>query len=464
MTSASPHDIHLPHAFTARGYQTGVMRFFDNGGKRYSGVWHRRAGKDRVMLAQKSKMAHERIGLYWHCLPTLKQARKAVWDNITQDGLRLIDTTFPPRLVKRKVEDEMKIELRCGSIVQLVGSDNHDSLLGANPVHVTFSEWATTDPQAWQFIRPILLANQGTAAFITTPRGYNHAYETHEIAKKGEGWLAETFTIDDTDIITRAQYETEIAEGMPEELARQEYLVDFSAANVGSVLGRWVEAAEHDGRIAEDVAYDPEGLPLIAVSDIGFRDATAWWIVQPQLGGFNVLAYDEARGLDAADWIERLKSMFSFNAWTLGKIWLPHDARVKTFQSKRSSVEQFLEAFGVDVVRITPRSSVQDRISAARAVIKVCRFAKGACSKGLQMLRDWHFEWDEEAKVFSYEPEHDYASHGGDAFSYFGQIASEDTPKAKAPLKLVYSQPAHYAFHLEDLYALKGEGRGLRHF
>lgn len=457
-------DIRLPHGFTAREYQLGAMRFFDNGGLRYSGVWHRRAGKDRVMLAQTSKMAHRKIGLYWHCLPTLKQARKACWDNLTMDGRRLIDTTFPAPLVKRRHEDEMKIELHCGSIVQFVGSDNHDSLLGANPVHVTFSEWATTDPQAWQFIRPILLANGGTAAFISTPRGYNHCFDTHEIAKKGEGWLAETFSIDDTSIITRGQYETEIAEGMPEELARQEYLCDFSAANVGSVLGRWLEAAEADKRIGDELAYDPDGLPVVIASDIGYRDASAWWIVQPVLGGFNVLAYDEARGLDAADWIARLQDTITNAGWSLGKIYLPHDARVKTFQSKRSSVEQFIEAFGADMIRITPRSSVADRISAARKILKHCAFNRSACKRGLQMLRDWHFAWDEETKVFSTEPEHDYASHGGDAFSYLAQVVSEDVPKDKPVLKLVYARPLTHTFTLEDLHKMRGEAHGKRHF
>jgi len=76
----SDADITLPHHFTPREYQLGMLAHFDAGGLRYSGVWHRRAGKDRTSLAVLSKMAFTpgRVGTYWHCLPTLRQARKVV--------------------------------------------------------------------------------------------------------------------------------------------------------------------------------------------------------------------------------------------------------------------------------------------------------------------------------------------------------------------------------------------------
>ena len=59
--------------------------------------------------------------------------------------------------------------------MQIVGADNFNALVGASPVHVTFSEWSLTDPRAYDFVRPILRENNGSAAFIYTPRGYNHA-------------------------------------------------------------------------------------------------------------------------------------------------------------------------------------------------------------------------------------------------------------------------------------------------
>jgi hypothetical protein len=412
------------------------------------------------MFVLLSLLAHLRIGTYWHCLPTLKQARKVIWDNITKDGQRLVEATFPREIVSRVREDDMRIELRCGSIVQLMGADNIESNLGANPLHITFSEFALTDPNAWTFTRPILLENGGTAAFITTPRGYNHAYETHEIAKRSKGWLAETFGIHDTGLITLEQYRQEIDQGMPEELARQEYLCDFSAANVGSVLGRYVELAERERRIDEAIAYDPAA-ELHVVSDIGFRDASAWWFVQPLPGGFHVVRYEEDRGMDADDWIGRLKEIALVEGYTYTRIWLPHDARVKTFQSRRSALEAFLAAFGAEVMRITPKTSVADYINAGRALLKRAAFSRSACERGLRMLRDWHFAWDDEAKVFSREPEHDYASHGGEAWCYCGVNLAEARVAVVPPVPPL-AVPVHNAFHLEQLYEAREQANRRR--
>src|SRR5215475_7297972 len=149
-----------------RHYQRHYMAAMDDGCKFAVWVMHRRGGKDRTALAQACKQAFVRTGLYWHCLPTLKQARKVVWDNITAEGTNLIHQTFPRELVRKRIEDEMKLELVNGSIVQLIGADNFDAVLGANPVHVTFSEWALTDPRAYDFVRPILRENNGSVAFI----------------------------------------------------------------------------------------------------------------------------------------------------------------------------------------------------------------------------------------------------------------------------------------------------------
>jgi phage terminase large subunit len=75
----------------------------------------------------------------------------------------------------------------------------------------------------------MLLENGGWALFITTPRGRNHAYETHMMAQTNDEWLAQILTIDDTGRITPEQIEKERAEGMPEAKIQQEYYCSFEA-------------------------------------------------------------------------------------------------------------------------------------------------------------------------------------------------------------------------------------------
>ena len=121
----------------------------------------------------------------------------------------------------------MMIEFINGSTWQLIGSDRYDSLVGTNPVGVLFSEYALSDPQAWDYIRPILTENGGWAWFISTPRGKNHFWQLYEMALRNEEWHCERLTVDDTDMITEADIQAERDSGMAESTIQQEYYCSF---------------------------------------------------------------------------------------------------------------------------------------------------------------------------------------------------------------------------------------------
>ena len=206
----------------------------------------------------------------------------------------------------------------------------------------------------------------------------------------------------------------------------------------GTILAKWVAKAEREGRIHNGVHYDPMGAPLEVTSDIGFRDTATWWYWQRRLGGFALVDYDQDIGLDADDWIPRIQERISLLGAQLGKIWLPQDAKAKTFQSKHSAVERFLLAFGAQKISIVPAVKVADRINAARFVMPRCEFNKTRCEEGLNGLRAWSFEYNEETQILSREPRHDWASHPGDGFSYgavvMQEIIEKEEPKPE-PLR-----------------------------
>lgn len=440
-------DLVIDGGFKPRHYQVPYMAAMDGGCKFAVWVMHRRGGKDRTALAQTAKMAFNRVGLYWHCLPSLRQGRKVIWDNITSEGKNLIRQTFPDEIVSRKLDDEMKIELVNGSIVQIVGADNFNALVGASPVHVTFSEWSLTDPRAYDFVRPILRENGGSVAFIFTPRGYNHGWKTLNVAKKIPGAFVSVMSIRDTGVLNEADILLERAMDMPEELIQQEYYCDFSVANIGAIVGRYLSAAEQQGRINEDVNREP-GTQIVLSCDLGYRDAAAfwWWQIGPE--GFDLINYDEGSGLDAPEWIARIKDA----RIPIDHVYLPHDARAKTMATRHTVVEQFAREFDCSIV---PNTRLQDRINAARLVIPKCRFNSSACHRGLEALRAWQFKYDDERKIFSAEPQHDWASHGADAFSYGAQmmrevIRSEESERASRP-KDEYGGK-FYPMSLDDLW------------
>jgi len=221
-------EVNIPHAFTPRTYQLPFLQAMDNGYKRAILIHHRRAGKDKICFNFTVKKAFERVGTYFYFLPEFSQAKKVIWDNIDNEGFRMLDH-IPKEVIKSINATELKIILVNGSIIQLMGADVFDkSGVGTNPVGVVFSEFPIQRPEIWGFIRPILLVNGGWAVFNGTPRGQNHAYNLLKMAEvRKDEWFTQILTVDDTGVLTKEQIDNERAEGMPDALVDQEYYCKF---------------------------------------------------------------------------------------------------------------------------------------------------------------------------------------------------------------------------------------------
>jgi len=137
--------------------------------------------------------------------------------------------------------------------------------------------------------------------------------------------------------------------------------------------------------------------------------------------------------LAAQEWIVRIKARLGERGFRLGKIWLPHDARTKTFQSKHSAIEQFISAFGPAKCAIVPQTSKSDGINAARTIIRRCEFHKTRTEPGVDGLRAWEYTWNPDTLSFSREPLHNWASHPSDGYSYGCQVMEGLAPAAEQP-------------------------------
>lgn len=366
-------------------------------------------------------------------LPQANQARKAIWEAINpHTGKKRIDEAFPPEIRAATLNQEMLIRFKVGGTWQVVGSDNFNSLLGSPPVGLVFSEWPLCDPAAWAYLMPILEENGGWAIFNGTPRGKNHAYRSVKGAQSDAESFGEILSAQNTQVFNEQQLkriEAQLIETYGEEYGRsvfeQEYFVSFEAANIGAILGRALVVAEREGRIGPQHDYDPRGAPIEISSDIGRRDASSWFFWQPCIGGFRIVDHDRDSGLDADEWCGRLQQRIEANGYELGKVWLPHDARAKTFAAKHSAVEIFIGKFGAGKVEIVPDANKSDRINAGRRVIRKCAFHDRKTEKGRDGLSAWSFVYDEERKEFSKEPDHNWASHDGDGFTYGAMIMEE---------------------------------------
>ena len=340
----------------------------------------------------------------------------------------MIDQVFPKEVRKSENATEMKIELISGSIWQLAGSDNFDSLVGSNPVGVVFSEWPLTNPSAWDYVRPILAENGGWALFIYTPRGRNHGYRLFQTAEKLDHWFAEKLTVDETGIIGPEAIEEDRASGMAEELIEQEYYVSFDSALVGSYFGADMKKLRKQGRVTQ-LPHEPE-LPVYTSWDIGVGDSTSiWWY---QLVGRNIhwIDYYESSGAGIDHYVRKLKEKEAERDFVYADHWAPHDIRVREWGTGRSRAEQ-AKTLGVRF-RVAPQLSFEDGINAVRAILKRSVFDAHHCERGIDALETYRKEWDQDKGMFKERPVHDWSSHPVDALRY-GAVSIKDRLVEPAP-------------------------------
>lgn len=427
-------EIEIPHNWQTREYQRPLWNALNSGVKRAVAVWHRRAGKDSLSIHWTSKAALQRVGTYWHMLPTLRQGRLVIWDGITKDGQKVLNA-WPGfdrpgekgSLVKHKRNDEMKLELVNGSVWQVVGSDNYNSLMGANPVGVVFSEYSLADPAAWDFIRPILAENGGWALFLYTPRGPNHGQTLYDAALKHEGWFAEKLDIEATGSITKQAVEDERRAGMSDEMIRQEFYCSFDAPLQGAYYGQQMSEALDDGRICS-VPHDP-AVRVETWWDLGIGDATAIWFVQRVGREIHLIDYYEESGEGLAHYAKHLEDKKKYH---YSDHYLPHDVMARELSVAVTRLET-LKNLGIkgSVVKI---HRVEDGIEGARNLLTRCWFDAEKCKRGIDALRSYRKSWNDERKTFERRPYHDWSSHGADAFR-IGAMAVPSTRSGREPIE-----------------------------
>lgn len=476
--------VSLPNNFTRRPYQAPFMRYFDDGGKRAMWVVHRRGGKDITAGHQTCKMMHREIGAYWHIYPTFAQGRRMLWEGFRKDGIRTMENIFPgflnhkrPGSIVAKVDQgEMKVELRNGSIWRLIGSDRADNV-GAGPKGIVLSEYALCKPTVWDLLRPMLRESGGWMAAITTPRGKNHAWDMYEKAGPGSGWFRDLKTVYDTNLTYASNrsdrelspdemMQEEREEGMEEALIRQEYLCDWTAAQVGSVYGDLLEALEKRGGME---AFEPDSLDRCYVTfDLGMTDDTdmfLWRLNGRGQYGVDVLRHYANHGKPMEHYFQKLDEWHQ-EGFALERLWLPHDAKAPTLVTGSSVMEMTAEAcrsgrWGGCSMAIVPRLLLVDGLQAGRWLLQQNIRFHPRVAEAVEALKQYHYEYDEDAKTFSRKPEHDWSSHTADDFRYLALVVKHTElvrPRPAQPSRTVTRPPPT----LDDLWTQRESNRGYR--
>lgn len=418
----------IPINFEPREYQWPLLiALGEDEFKRVFIVWHRRCGKDKALWNFLIGRASQIVGQHYYLFPTYAQGKKILWEGIDNDGFKFLDH-IPKDAIDGKPNDtEMKITLKNGSIIQIIGTDNYDAIRGTNPKTCVFSEYAYQDPRAWDVLRPILKVNGGVAIFNTTPNGENHAFDLWNMANKNKDWFCEILTINDTNILTEADIDKERKEGMSEEMIQQEYYCSWSASLVGAYYGKRMRELEETERIT-DVPWD-DLAPVTTFWDIGVNDEMTIIFVQRQ--GFIYKIIDSYS--NHGEGFEHYAGVLKRKSYMYDQHCLPHDAKVREM-SKRASegMERYktLDSLLREPIVVLKRpKSVPDKIEASRWVLPKCYFDKEKCNTLINALKSYRQKYDERLKIWVDEPLHDWSSHFADAFAYFALHARNNWPK-----------------------------------
>lgn len=220
----------------------------------------------------------------------------------------------------------------------------------------------------------------------------------------------------------------------------------------GSVYGDWVADLYARGRIGDFAFLKTE---ISVTFDIGIGDAAALWFWRLNKRGVpDLVDWYENSGKGAAHYFEVMKE----RGYEYSRVFLPHDGKARTFQTGISTEQLFRKEFG-SRVHVLPRLSKADGIGAARWMLEQpIRIHEENCAEGIKRVKAHRFEWNEELKVYSKEPLHDWSSHTADSLKYVAMSVqpTERRDRKPEPAKPVALRPD--AITLNDFDELPTKG------
>lgn len=243
-------------------------------------------------------------------------------------------------------------------------------------------------------------------------------YKRYRKYLAAKNWFCDIYKASETGILGNSEIE-EMTEDLTQSEVDQELECDFTAAILGSYYGEFLNRIEEKDQIGE-VPYNPK-FPVSTFWDIGINDKCTIWYRQKIGDFYHYIDYDEFEGKGIPELAKAVKEKpysYARHVW-------PHDGAAKEFGTGVTRQETARQN-GLTVY-IQPRQAVDDRINATRIRIRLSKFDKVQCKRGLECLYNYQKEYDSKLMMFKNKPKHDWASHGSDAFGYSALDDFDDT-------------------------------------
>ena len=148
------------------------------------------------------------------------------------------------KIVDRLNESELAVYYKNGSIQRFAGCEDIDRHRGIGPIDVVFDEFSEMPEGIWTtIIQPVLRENNGTATFVYTYKGQNHAWKMVRNMKDNPQWFISIKNVLETHSLTGFEI-SEAKNSMTEALFLQELMCEANDG-AGQVFRRIKENLWH---------------------------------------------------------------------------------------------------------------------------------------------------------------------------------------------------------------------------
>jgi hypothetical protein len=357
--------------------------------------------------------------LFGYVAPYRSQAKSVAWDYLKY---------FSRPITKSSNEADLIIELLNGAKIRLFGADNADAMRGLGFDGLYLDEYGDFKPSVWgNVVRPALSDKQGWCVFGGTPKGKNQFWDIFETSRKlPNEWFTLSLPASKSKLLPETELDAARAQ-LAKDQYLQEYECSFEAAIVGAIYGDEMREVTEGGRITK--VENQIEVKTHTAWDLGRTDDTAIWWYQVIAGEIHIVDFFALSGGTIEEFVSKIKE----KPYNYGKHYLPHDARARTLASGgKSVIEQMAVGLGINNLAIVPSLTIQDGLQAVRMALPRCWFDAEKCADGIEALRQYQREYNEDTKAFRQSPKHDWTSHAADAMRMLA-ISWREEPKDKPP-------------------------------
>lgn len=395
---------------------------------RYKGAWGGRgSGKSHFFATAMICMADENPGFRGVCIREVQNTLKDSSKRLLEDKLTELQFSEAEGF---KVFNE-HIETPGNGIIVFKGmqDNNAESIKSLEGFNVAWVEEAQTlSERSLQLLRPTIRAPGSELWF-----SWNARRKSDPVDKLLRGPDLPT-----SSIVVNANWRDnplfpDVLEQERQDCLRLEpdqyghiWEGDYAQILSGAYYAKSINAAKAEGRIGR-VAFDPL-LPFKVFADIGGTgaraDAFSMWVAQHVGREVRVIEYYESVGQPLEYHLAWLRER-GYRP-DRARIYLPHDGRTND-KVYSVSYESALRAadYDVTVIENQGRGAAIARIEAGRRMFPSCWFNAETTQPGLDAL-GWYHEKHDAARNVGLGPEHDWASHGADAFGLMAIVSQHE--------------------------------------